>query len=158
MEKGGATLKRTFLELGGKSATIVLDDADFATSVPSGIAVCFHGGQGCAIQTRMLLPRSRYEEGVEILRATLGSVAYGDPQRPDVLMGPLISAKQRDRVLGYIEKGVDEGATLALGGGRPGRPPEGMVRRADTLHRRRQLHDDRPGGDLRAGPRGDPLR
>ncbi len=125
MEKGGATLKRTFLELGGKSATIVLDDADFATSVPSGIAVCFHGGQGCAIQTRMLLPRSRYEEGVEILRATLSSVAYGDPQRPDVLMGPLISAKQRARVLGYIEKGVDEGATLALGGGRPAGLPKG---------------------------------
>ena len=113
MEKGAATLKRSFLELGGKSATIVLDDADFATSVPSGIAVCFHGGQGCAIQTRMLLPRSRYEEGVEILEATLSSVAYGDPQRPDVLMGPVISAKQRDRVLGYIEKGVD-------GGGDPG--------------------------------------
>ena len=76
MEKGGATLKRTFLELGGKSATIVLDDADFATSVPSGIAVCFHGGQGCAIQTRMLLPRSRYEEGVEILQghAVLGGL------------------------------------------------------------------------------------
>src|SRR3984957_12855132 len=85
MEKGGATLKRTFLELGGKSATIVLDDADYATSVPSGIAVCFHGGQGCAIQTRMLLPRSRYDEGVEILKATLSSVAYGDPQRPAVL-------------------------------------------------------------------------
>ena len=114
-----------FLELGGKSATIVLDDADFASSVPSGIAVCFHGGQGCAIQTRMLLPRSRYEEGVEILKATLSSVAYGDPQRPDVLMGPLISSKQRDRVLGYIEKGVEEGATLALGGGRPADLPKG---------------------------------
>ena len=103
----------------------MLDDADFATSVPSGIAVCFHGGQGCAIQTRMLLPRSRYDEGVEILKATLSSVAYGDPQRPDVLMGPLISAKQRDRVLGYIEKGVEEGATLALGGGRPADLPKG---------------------------------
>ena len=57
MEKGGATLKRVFLELGGKSATIVLDDADFAASVPSGVQVCFHAGQGCAIQTRMLLPR-----------------------------------------------------------------------------------------------------
>jgi aldehyde dehydrogenase (NAD+) len=125
MEKGGATLKRVFLELGGKSATIVLDDADFATSVPSGIQVCFHGGQGCAIQTRMLLPRSRYEEGIEILRATLGSVAYGDPQRPDVLMGPLVSAKQRDRVLGYIEKGVNEGATLELGGGKPADLPAG---------------------------------
>jgi aldehyde dehydrogenase (NAD+) len=125
MEKGAATLKRVFLELGGKSATIVLDDADFATAVPSGIQVCFHGGQGCAIQTRMLLPRSRYEEGVEILRATLSSVAYGDPQRPDVLMGPLVSAKQRERVLGYIEKGVSEGATLALGGGRPADLPKG---------------------------------
>ncbi len=73
----------------------------------------------------MLLPRSRYEEGVEILKATLGSVAYGDPQRPDVLMGPVISAKQRDRVLGYIEKGIAEGATLALGGGRPADLPKG---------------------------------
>ncbi len=125
MARGADTLKRVFLELGGKSATVVLDDADFATSVPSGVAVCFHGGQGCAIQTRMLLPRSRYDEGVEILRATLGSVAYGDPQRPDVLMGPLISARQRDRVLGYIEKGVAEGATLALGGGRPADLPTG---------------------------------
>jgi aldehyde dehydrogenase (NAD+) len=125
MEKGAATLTRVFLELGGKSATIVLDDADFASSVPSGVAVCFHAGQGCAIQTRMLLPRSRYEEGVEILKATLGSVAYGDPQRPDVLMGPVISARQRDRVLGYIERGVAEGATLALGGGRPADCPRG---------------------------------
>ena len=125
MEKGAATLKRVFLELGGKSATIVLDDAEFATSVPSGIAVCFHGGQGCAIQTRMLLPRSRYDEGVEILKATLGSVAYGDPQGPDVIMGPLVSERQRDRVLGYIDQGVKEGATLALGGGRPAHLPTG---------------------------------
>ena len=95
------------------------------SSVPSGVQVCFHAGQGCAIQTRMLLPRSRYEEGVEILKATLGSVAYGDPQRPDVVMGPVISAKQRERVLGYIEKGVAEGATLALGGGRPAHLPKG---------------------------------
>ena len=156
-EGRAATLKRVFLELGGKSATIVLDDADFATSVPSGIAVCFHAGQGCAIQTRMLLPRSRYDEGVEILKATLSAVAYGDPQRPDVLMGPVISAKQRDRVLGYIEKGVAEGATLALGGGGP-RDPQGLVRRAHAVHRRRQLHDHRPGGDLRAGARRHPLR
>ena len=125
MEKGAATLKRVFLELGGKSATIVLDDADFATSVPSGIAVCFHAGQGCAIRRGCSSPGSRYEEGVEILMATLGFVAFGDPQRPDVLMGPVISAKQRDRVLGYIEKGVAEGATLALGGGRPADLPTG---------------------------------
>ena len=119
MEKGAATMKRLFLELGGKSATIVLDDADFGSALMMGMAVCTHAGQGCAIPTRMLLPRSRYDEGVEILTNVLSAVPYGDPQRPDVLMGPVISEKQRERVLGYIEKGVAEGATLALGGGRP---------------------------------------
>ncbi|MCU1452071.1 MAG: aldehyde dehydrogenase [Acidimicrobiales bacterium] len=119
MEKGAATMKRLFLELGGKSATIVLDDADLPTATMMGLAVCFHAGQGCAIPTRMLLPRSRYDEGVELLTQMMGAVPYGDPQRPDVIQGPLISARQRDRVLGYVQKGVDEGATLALGGGRP---------------------------------------
>ena len=119
MEKGAATLKRTFLELGGKSATIVLDDADLALAAMMGMSACFHAGQGCAIQTRMLLPRSRYAEGVELLTQMFSAVPYGDPQRPDVMMGPLISRKQRDRVLGYIEKGKSEGATLALGGGQP---------------------------------------
>ena len=125
MEKGAATLKRLFLELGGKSATIVLDDADFSTAMMSGLAVCSHAGQGCAIPTRMLLPRSRYDEGVELLTSMMGGVPYGDPQRPDVMMGPLISEKQRGRVLGYIERGVAEGATLVLGGGRPDDQPRG---------------------------------
>ncbi len=125
MEKGAATLKRLFLELGGKSATIVLDDADFTTAMMTGLAVCSHAGQGCAIPTRMLLPRSRHDEGVELLKTYMGSVPYGDPQRPDVIMGPLISEKQRGRVLGYIERGVAEGATLALGGSRPGDLPRG---------------------------------
>ncbi len=125
MEKGASTLKRLFLELGGKSATIVLDDADFSTAMMSGLAVCSHAGQGCAIPTRMLLPRSRHDEGVELLKAMMGGVPAGDPQRPDVLMGPLISEKQRSRVLGYIERGVEEGATLALGGGRPADQPRG---------------------------------
>ena len=88
MEKGAATLKRLFLELGGKSATIVLDDADFSTALLSGLAVCSHAGQGCAIPTRMLLPRSRYEEGVDFLRSIMPGLPYGDPQRPDVIMGP----------------------------------------------------------------------
>jgi aldehyde dehydrogenase (NAD+) len=125
MEKGAPTMKRLFLELGGKSATIVLDDADFSTSLLAGMGSCYHAGQGCAIQTRMLLPRSRYDEGVAIMTGLMGAVPYGDPQRPDVMMGPLISEKQRSRVLGYIEKGVAEGATLALGGGRPAHLPEG---------------------------------
>ncbi len=126
MEKGAATMKRVFLELGGKSATIVLEDADLGLAAMMGLGVCFHAGQGCAIQTRMLLPRSRYDEGVELLKEFMGAVPYGDPQRPDVIMGPLISAKQRDRVLGYIEKGVSEGATLAMGGGRPAEYPKGF--------------------------------
>ena len=119
MEKGAATMKRTFLELGGKSATIVLDDADLGFATLMGMGACFHAGQGCAIQTRMLLPRSRYEEGVETLKGLFAAVPYGDPQRPDVIMGPVISSKQRERVLGLIEKGKAEGATLAVGGGRP---------------------------------------
>jgi aldehyde dehydrogenase (NAD+) len=119
MEKGAATLKRTFLELGGKSANIILDDANFDAAVMSGLAVCFHAGQGCGIPTRMLVPRDRYKEVAERLVAVLRMAPYGDPQRADVMMGPLISAKQRDRVLGYIDKGLGEGATLALGGGRP---------------------------------------
>ena len=125
MEKGAATLKRLFLELGGKSANIVLEDADFSTALLGGLAVCAHSGQGCAIPTRMLLPRSRYEEGVELLKTYLAMASQGDPQREDVLMGPLISAKQRDRVLGYIEKGIAEGATLSFGGGRPKDLPKG---------------------------------
>ena len=116
MEKGAATMKRLFLELGGKSATIVLDDADLALSCMIGIAPCFHAGQGCATPTRMLLPRTRYDEGVAMLKDIYESVMPGDPQDVGTLCGPLISAKQRDRVEGYIQKGIDEGATLLVGG------------------------------------------
>src|SRR5689334_13789918 len=116
MEKGAATMKRLFLELGGKSATIVLEDADFAAACMMGIAPCMHAGQGCAMPTRLLLPRSRYDEGVEILKGMYESQMPGDPQDPATLCGPVISDKQRQRVLGYIQKGVDEGATALVGG------------------------------------------
>jgi aldehyde dehydrogenase (NAD+) len=116
MEKGAATLKKVFLELGGKSAAIILDDADFASVVPAGISVCLHAGQGCAMQTRMLLPRSRYDEGVELLTAAMSNVPWGDPSDPSKLMGPLISGLQRDRVTALIRKGVEEGAKLVVGG------------------------------------------
>jgi aldehyde dehydrogenase (NAD+) len=119
MEKGAATMKRLFLELGGKSADIILDDTDFATRLPAGAMVCMHGGQGCAMPTRMLLPRSRYDEGIEILAEAFRNVPYGDPTDPGNIQGPQISAKQRERVLGYIEAGVNEGARLVVGGGRP---------------------------------------
>jgi acyl-CoA reductase-like NAD-dependent aldehyde dehydrogenase len=116
MERGAATMKRLFLELGGKSATIVLDDADLALSCLIGIAPCMHAGQGCATPTRMLLPRSRYDEGVEILQAMYETVVVGDPQLPETLCGPVISARQRDRIVGYIDRGVEEGAKLLVGG------------------------------------------
>ncbi|BBX95435.1 aldehyde dehydrogenase family protein [Mycobacterium lacus] len=116
MEKGAATMKRLFLELGGKSATIVLDDADFGMACAIGIAPCMHAGQGCANPTRMLLPRSRYDEGVAILKSIYENVMPGDPQDPATLCGPVISHRQRERVLGYINKGVEEGATALVGG------------------------------------------
>jgi len=116
MEKGAATMKRLFLELGGKSATIVLEDADLAIATLTGFGACFHAGQGCATPTRMLLHRSRYEEGVAMLTTMYEQVQVGDPQDPATLTGPVISARQRERVLGYIRTGIDEGATLAAGG------------------------------------------
>jgi aldehyde dehydrogenase (NAD+) len=125
MANGAETLKKVFLELGGKSANIILDDADFESVVPSGSMVCMHGGQGCAITTRMLLPRARYDEAVDLLQAAFEGVTYGDPNDPGNIMGPLVNAKQRDRVLGYIEKGKAEGARLLVGGGRPEHLPKG---------------------------------
>jgi aldehyde dehydrogenase (NAD+) len=115
MEKGAATMKRLFLELGGKSATIVLEDADFNTACLIGIGPLMHAGQGCAAPTRMLLPRSRYDEGVAILKGIYENMAAGDPQDPGTLCGPVISGKQQQRILGYIQKGVDEGATMLVG-------------------------------------------
>ncbi|HKR90271.1 MAG TPA: aldehyde dehydrogenase family protein [Phenylobacterium sp.] len=118
MEKGASTLKRLFLELGGKSANIILDDApNFAQTVASSI-VCFHAGQGCAIATRLLVPRSRYAEAIAALEQAYQSFSdhWGDPEAPSQVMGPVISKKQMDRVLGYIELGQKEGARLLAGG------------------------------------------
>ncbi len=123
MEKGAATMKRLFLELGGKSAAIVLDDADLEGASLIGMGVCMHAGQGCATPTRMLLPRARYDEGVQYLQQLFSSVTVGDPQSPETLCGPVISAAQRDRIVGYIRSGLEEGAKALVGGVQP---PEGM--------------------------------
>lgn len=125
MARGAETLKKVFLELGGKSANIVLDDADFASAVPSGSMTCMHGGQGCAITTRMLLPETRYDEGVEMLKAAFEGFPYGHPTDAGNLMGPLINARQRERVLGYIETAKKEGARCLVGGGVPKDQPRG---------------------------------
>ncbi len=125
MASASATVKRVFLELGGKSATIMLDDADLPSALAQIGTVCTHAGQGCALTTRLLLPKSRYAEGVAIAVEAFERFAYGDPRDPSHLMGPLISARQRERVLGYIEKAKQEGATLAVGGGVPQHLPKG---------------------------------
>jgi aldehyde dehydrogenase (NAD+) len=118
MEQSAATLKRIFLELGGKSAKIILDDApDFALKCMMSMVI-FHAGQGCAIPTRLLVPRSRYQEAVEALQMSYGGIAdrWGDFDDPDSVMGPVISKRQMERVLGYIELGQQEGARLLAGG------------------------------------------
>ena len=126
MVTAAESLKRVFLELGGKSASVVLDDADLAAAVAATcLQVMIHAGQGCAITTRLLVPRSRYDEAVEAAIATMSSIPYGDPSDPAHLMGPLISERQRGRVLGYVQTAVDEGATVALGGGVPASLPDG---------------------------------
>jgi aldehyde dehydrogenase (NAD+) len=119
MEAASGTLKPVFLELGGKSVNLLLDDADFSAVGALSSSVCFHGGQGCAMPTRFMVPRTRYDEAVELATEGFRGVNYGDPTDASNLMGPLVSQKQRERVLGYIEKGKAEGARLVTGGGRP---------------------------------------
>ena len=119
MAQASGTVKKVFLELGGKSANIILDDADLGASVISCLAVCFHAGQGCAIHTRLLVPRARLAEVEEMLPTYFGFIEYGDPSSESQIMGSLVNARQRERVLAYIEKGKEEGARLLLGGGVP---------------------------------------
>jgi len=110
MADGAATIKKVFLELGGKSAFIVLDDADLSGAVGmAGFSVCMHAGQGCAITTRLVVPRARYDEAVSIAAATVGGIKAGDPTDPGTICGPLISARQRDRVQGYLDSAIAEG-------------------------------------------------
>ncbi len=120
MAAAAETVKKVFLELGGKSAAVALDDCD-VNSAAGGAAfgVCVHAGQGCAIPTRLLLPRAMYDEGVDVAKGVLESMPYGDPTDPGNFMGPLVSEVQRERVDGLVRTAVDEGATLVTGGRRP---------------------------------------
>ncbi|WP_439468582.1 aldehyde dehydrogenase family protein [Blastomonas fulva] len=125
MEQGAATLKRVFLELGGKSAKIVLEDSEnFAMDVATTMLV-FHAGQGCAVHSRLLVPQSRYEEAKAILKAAYANFGdnWGDFDNPGQIMGPVISRRQMERVLSYIALGEEEGATLLAGG--KARPDKG---------------------------------
>ncbi len=119
MRRGADTMKRTFLELGGKSALVVLEDADPRAALRSAAGVCVHAGQACAATSRMLVHRSIFDEMVAGVAAAFDGVAVGDPALPETIVGPLISAAQRTKVLDAYERAVRDGARLITGGGEP---------------------------------------
>ncbi|HSO97046.1 MAG TPA: aldehyde dehydrogenase family protein [Acidimicrobiia bacterium] len=120
MAAASETVKRVFLELGGKSALVLLDDGDPAmAALMASYATVSHSGQGCAITSRLVVPRARFDEVVDAARAMLADVAYGDPQDPATMMGPLINARQRDKVAGYVDRAVADGADAVIGGRAP---------------------------------------
>jgi aldehyde dehydrogenase (NAD+) len=118
--QGADTVKKVVLELGGKSANIILDDTDLDKVMESVLAgFITHAGQGCALQTRILVHQSLHDDLVTRIVGTLGFISVGDPADPATMMGPLIRDVQRQRVEALIAAGVDEGAQIAFGGGRP---------------------------------------
>jgi aldehyde dehydrogenase (NAD+) len=125
-ELASQSVKPVALELGGKSPNVILDDADLETAVKDGVAKCFlNSGQTCSALTRMLVPRARLEDAERIAGAVADAYTVGDPFEESSRLGPLVSEVQRERVRGYIRKGVDEGARLVTGGEEP---PEGRDR------------------------------
>ena len=117
MAAAAPTLNRVFLELGGKSAAIALDDADVgAVAAATAFAACIHAGQGCALTTRLVVPRERYAEAVQAAADTMAAIGVKDPADPGAICGPVISAAQRDRVASYLDLAVAEGGRFATGG------------------------------------------
>ena len=120
MASASNEVKRVFLELGGKSAFVVLDDADIgAACSTAAFAASTHAGQGCAITTRLLVPRSKLDDAIDATASTMRALGCGDPRDERTVCGPLISARQRDRVEGYLALAKTEGGSFAAGGGRP---------------------------------------
>ena len=116
-QNAAPTVKRVTQELGGKSANIILDDADFKTVVAAGIGSCtLNSGQSCNAPTRMLVPNSRMDEAAAIAKAAAMAVKVGDPSKPDTMAGPVVSKVQWDKIQGLIKKGIAEGAKLECGG------------------------------------------
>ncbi|MFC8527980.1 aldehyde dehydrogenase family protein [Nocardia sp. NPDC057227] len=117
MAAASGTLKKVFLELGGKSAAIVLDDADYTkAAVFAAFSIVTHAGQGCALTTRLLVPRKDHDQVAQLVAANFAHVKHGDPNDPATYMGPLISEQQREKVDGLVQRAVEAGATLVTGG------------------------------------------
>jgi betaine-aldehyde dehydrogenase len=137
-ELAAQTVKRLALELGGKSASVILDDADLATAVKSTVNGCYlNSGQTCTALTRMLVPESKYEEASKVAAEVAKSFTVGDPLADTTKLGPLTSQAQLERVRGYIQKGIQEGAELVAGGAEPpeGVPPGGYYVRPTVFGR-----------------------
>src|SRR6185369_338206 len=116
-ELAARSVKRVTLELGGKSAAVILEDADLAAAVKGTVAGCFlNSGQTCSALTRMLVPESRYDEAARLAVEAANGYAVGDPLDERTRLGPLVSARQRERVRDYIRRGIAEGAELLCGG------------------------------------------
>jgi len=126
-EVAAANVTRVHQELGGKSANIILDDADFATAIPKAVGACYlNSGQTCSALTRLLVPADRIDEAAELAAAAANAQVVGPAQAEGTGLGPLVSQAQWERVQGYIQAGIDEGATLVTGGtGKPDGLPEG---------------------------------
>jgi aldehyde dehydrogenase (NAD+) len=121
MREGAATMKRVTLELGGKSPTILLDDAKLEEAIPAALGIAFmNSGQACAAGTRLLVPRKQLEAAKRAITDGMRAIAVDDPADPRIAVGPMVSQKQYDRVQAYIRKGIEEGALVLVGGeGRP---------------------------------------
>ena len=127
MAAAAPTLKKVFLELGGKSAAIVLDDYDVAMAASlTAFGACVHAGQGCALTTRLIVPRAGYGEAVAACAQTMRGVTVGDPADPATVCGPVISAAQRDRIESYLSSALADGGSFACGGGRVEGRPDGF--------------------------------
>ncbi len=127
MAAASATVKRVFLELGGKSAMVLLDDGDPGMAgLFCAYAATSHAGQGCAITSRLVVPRARFDDVVDVARTTIAGIPYGDPADPSMMMGPLISARQREKVAGYVDRAMAEGAKAIVGGRVPEHLPRGF--------------------------------
>jgi aldehyde dehydrogenase (NAD+) len=117
MRDGAKTMKRVTLELGGKSPTIILDDAVLDQAIPSALVIAFlNSGQACAAGTRLLVPKSRLDEVKRGIRDAMRAFSVGDPADPKTAVGPMVSQKQYERVQSYIRKGIEEGAEVLVGG------------------------------------------
>jgi aldehyde dehydrogenase (NAD+) len=143
MRDGAATMKRVTLELGGKSPNILMDDAVLEKAIPTALAIAFmNSGQACVAGTRLLVPKSRFEEVKRAIIQAIPAFPVGDPADPKTAMGPMVTKKQYERVQSYIRKGIEEGAEVLAGG-------EGHPK---GICQCKEQHDHRPGRNFRSGP------